>query len=914
MQDRPPVGQCWTEEQRAAHPQARLIPPQVWECFFGEGSVFCDAIISLMEGGFVFFEAPPPQGMRNPQTISAINRARLVSLQQDSFRLFNGQIFDQPYSTAPTPIPLERSTNLFTAYRLATLRIRIGAHLNQLNGISRGNQIHARHHTGLDALKECIWLSIAFGRPNLSFTELFRIAKKLAISDEVLFSGLAPTWGNEDFFKKLINWYTQKNSLQAIMRSGGYRVFWQAARYGRVELLKIISKTVPDTLIEMARACDDAASQEAIRWNHLESLKYIVEIIEARTSQESFRNYIEKNFIGTPEIYAGYSSFYSIVKRKNLGTIQYAVTLIRHHTPDRLSKAIARGFTWSAANGSLEIFKYFLALAAGHSPDELLNIINIEIELTIAVAMRNGHLNLTQHLVNLIKEKAPDQLLRVMQEASDFYVKHYYNITGKPPYFTYSSLITLPDCFPALFDHAAQHPDHTIAFKYFIDDYIGVLKNREEIPDIGDRDVHILYAILQYLMKIDTRFDSEKVWLEKHLHFILSLSRLQEKVKQNANQAVDGNALLRLAIRFDNRTAEDILLAIPDVKRVANEHDLYKREEIRGSGIISAWTKIDFTPAIQSTISNNTDTTSADKPSITLLDDQSPAINPSMPAFISQSSPADGKSAEKARLWKELVMIMQIYQDTLRQVRINQHDHASYQNVNMLQQTARALDALDERLMHGKMDTCVATTPYLLTHRIRDFTKIINSINLNTSEHTPLTILKELAKKMVQSDTSLHLDYQNMQWSDAREEFTKIVTDYLQHLERSISRNQDTQSLLSKKQAIMKDLAHHLTIGNSDQEAVLRGLAFFDIMINRNDMSMLLSERRCGQHAASRDFSLFVKRIDNFLKNPLYLSARYRPFTRVEFERVTEKISLFRRAYHLVSEPNTQSAEPGFRA
>jgi hypothetical protein len=772
-----------------------------------------------MEGGFIFFEAPPLPDIQNPHAISTINRARLASLQQDRLFLSADQAFDQPHSIPLTQIPLERATHLFTANQLETLRTEMENHLDWLNGIAPADgRIRIRRPHGLDALKECLWLSVAFGYPNLSFAELLRIAKRLAISNEVLFSGLAPAWGNEDFFKQLIIWHKQKNSLQTMMRSGDYRVFWQAARYGHVELLKIIADTVPDALIEMARACDDAASREAIRWNHLEALKYIVEIIEARMPQEPLRNYIEKNFIGNPEKYGGYFSFYSIVKGKNL-----------------------------------------------------------------------------------------DTMLHVMKEASDFYIKNYHSITGHPPYFTYGSLITLPDCFPALFDYAAQHPDHRVAFRHFINDYIEALKQRQERSGIGDRDAHILHSILQYLMQIDTSISSEEVWCQNHMHFILSLSKLQKMVKQNANQAVEGNSLLRLAIRFDNRTAEEILLAIPDVQRVANEHDLYKREEIRGSGIISKWTKIDFTPVAQIKPSNNTlETASADKPSITLLDDQSPAINPSRPPFTFRLPPYHGKSDEKARLWKELVMIMQIYQDTLRQVLINQHDHANYQNVSMLQQTTQALDELDKQLMQGRMDAVVGTVPHLLTCRIEDFTAIINSINSNASEHAPLKILKELAKKMVQPDVSLAPDYQNMQWSDARKEFTEIVTAYLKHLERSVSRHQDTHSLLSKKQAILKDLAHHLTIGNSDQEAVLRGLAFFDIMINRNDMSMLLSERRCGQYAVSRGFSLFVKRIDHFLKNTLHLSARYRPFTRVEFERVTEKISLFRQAHHLAPEPNKQ--------
>jgi hypothetical protein len=193
MQNRPPLGQAWTEAERAAHSQARLIPPQAWKCVFKNGAEFSDDMAALMA-------SPPPDN-------------RLMSIRKDPLAI------SQMHAWEWKPPILHSAPDSLI-------------HHPAFRGL-----FIARHHPveSLDSDEARLWLVLAFSRPDFSFSALIKLGKQLGVTDELMFARLAPVWGNVDYLGSLITWHEQRGSLSAIINSWGTDAFIAAFNHDHLD-------------------------------------------------------------------------------------------------------------------------------------------------------------------------------------------------------------------------------------------------------------------------------------------------------------------------------------------------------------------------------------------------------------------------------------------------------------------------------------------------------------------------------------------------------------------------------------------------------------------------------------------------------------------------------------------------------
>jgi hypothetical protein len=199
--------------------------------------------------------------------------------------------------------------------------------VNIYNSHSRQDLSPARHLAGITLLQQCVWLAVVFSHSDLSFEDIQnRINSPRELSDETIFSELAPIWGNIDYFKKLVDWHKEKGSLKNRLATNNYQVFWQAALYGHLPILQYIVENVlasptdefsnmfgslisdPWDICAFHKAFNNAAAN-----GHLDIVKYLIEIVK-KNAPNKLREMISER---------SRSAFQSAVWNAHLSTAEY---------------------------------------------------------------------------------------------------------------------------------------------------------------------------------------------------------------------------------------------------------------------------------------------------------------------------------------------------------------------------------------------------------------------------------------------------------------------------------------------------------------------------------------------------------------------------------------------------------------
>jgi ankyrin repeat protein len=381
-----------------------------------------------------------------------------------------------------------------------------------------------------DNKKRAIWLAFVFSHPDASDDALMQIAHQLTIKPQSLFLN-AIAYGRTSFFEKLISIYSA--SLEEMIISDNYRAFFLATEMGHLaivdRLLRIVNERGPHQLQTMITAGGGyGAFCNAAHWGHLAVMKLLVRVL-GELEPEQMQSMLVSN---------NYYVFILAARSGHLSMMKYLITLApEEKIQAMLTTQYYDAFRFAASNGYLEVIEYLLSL----SPDKVQAMLSADNYSSFRKAAENNHGPLAKYLLN----------------------------------------------FSSVFAYAERH-DHEYGITYiypFVQERLDIIRSHRErleqessnmIFDLVEPEEAKLgfYLIRNLIRRNDATLTDE-------IRFLIEIPALIAL----AHRAIDGNQtneLLRLALRVGNQAAAELLLALPSVLELAEQHNYY-RDEARGA-------------------------------------------------------------------------------------------------------------------------------------------------------------------------------------------------------------------------------------------------------------------------------------------------------------------------------------------
>jgi len=312
-----------------------------------------------------------------------------------------------------------------------------------------------------------------------------------------------------------------------MIEENDYTAYVNSAKNGYLNIIEYLEATLPHQLQEMIKADDYGAFQNAAQYGHLRILEHLV-----AKAPDQLQEMIETDDYGA--------------------------------------------FKNAAQYGHLDILKYLEAKA----PGKLQEIITQDNYALFENAVKNGHLDILKYL----EEYAPDKLqgmieagIRSLSWAHD---AHHLNVV--------KHLLS----YSRVFNHVEQH-EHEYGEQYthpFIAKKLNTLRtqkaaleqeNPNAVFDIQNEDeAKVVFYMIRNLIRQnppDCRDD---------LIFLLEIPAVKALAHTEVTEGIP-NELLRLTLTQGNRMAAELLLNIPAVRELAEQHQFYG-DEVRGRLDLSA--------------------------------------------------------------------------------------------------------------------------------------------------------------------------------------------------------------------------------------------------------------------------------------------------------------------------------------
>ncbi|MDP3704642.1 MAG: hypothetical protein Q8R24_01875 [Legionellaceae bacterium] len=315
-------------------------------------------------------------------------------------------------------------------------------------------------------------------------------------------------------------------------------------------------------MIRMIRKNTVSVFQMAARRGQLSTLKWLMEQLDNSTEQQNM-------------LTAGrYEAF------RNVGSLTVLKWLMKQVSDPNKKQMILNVSCYDAccsavSGGCLDIIEWFM----GQLPDNGQSMLQMRFHDVPTWAARGGHLHIIKFLLNNLDE--PERGAMVI-DAYERAVKRENN-KAETDY-----LLSLPSLVAHIEKNIQRYEGHTQEYgeRYiplFVSKQLQFLRSQKNgleakhahaVFDVDANQARVCFYMLRNLI----RRNSDD--LRDDMLFLLNIPEVKSLVHVDVTPG-RSNELLRLALLTENRSAADILLAIPAVRELAAAHNYY-RDEMRG--------------------------------------------------------------------------------------------------------------------------------------------------------------------------------------------------------------------------------------------------------------------------------------------------------------------------------------------
>jgi lipopolysaccharide biosynthesis glycosyltransferase len=380
------------------------------------------------------------------------------------------------------------------------------------------------------------------------------------------------------------------DKLQAMIAANNYDTFRAAAANGHLHILAYLESKDPDKLQAMIAEDNYAAFSAAVIYGHLHSLEYL----ESKAPKK-----LQAMIAGI-----NYYAFRDAVKNGHLHILEY----LESKAPDKLQAKIeARNydaFRWAADNGHLHILEYLESKA----PAKLQAMIEARNYDAFRWAADNGHL----HILEYLESKAPAKLqamiaadnyaafrraaasdhMHILVHLCDIASDSLTQMLSSNNFEALNSLRKKGTRAMAIFNRGLREPsifactemherEYGAYVNPFVADALTTLRaahsafERQQpnaVFDITDPEQAKLYfyMIRNLIRRGDNNVDD--------IRFLLGIPAVRALAHTVVNQGQE-NELLRLALSLERRDTATLLLSIPAISALAEQHNFYRREQ-----------------------------------------------------------------------------------------------------------------------------------------------------------------------------------------------------------------------------------------------------------------------------------------------------------------------------------------------
>jgi len=442
------------------------------------------------------------------------------------------------------------------------------------------------------------WLAIAFSHPDLDVAMLHELSKAIHLKDyEPLIT--AATCGKLDYVIELDEKLTSQFNPDSLdFKNIRKYLFYTAAKFGHLDILQYLEGRAPEKLQEMIAANDYEAFRLAARHGHIAILEYLetrasdkLQVMIASDVYEAFRlaarhghiaslEYLKTRALDKLQVMIAandYEAFRLAARHGHIAILEYLETL----APDKLQVMIAsevyEAFQLAALYGHLAILQHL----EDRAPDKLQDMIAANKYHAFKEAAKYGHLAILQHL----EDRAPDKL-------QDMIVANKYHAFKEAAKYEHHDVVSYLLAHSTAFSYAEQH-DHEYGEKYvhpFIANKLSTLRaekaaldqeNPNAVIDIqNDDEAKVVFYMIRNLIR------RNPPQCQNDLIFLLEIPAVKALAHTEVREGIP-NELLRLAVTQGNQMAAELLLNIPAVRELAEQHQLY-HGEARGGFDLSA--------------------------------------------------------------------------------------------------------------------------------------------------------------------------------------------------------------------------------------------------------------------------------------------------------------------------------------
>lgn len=433
--------------------------------------------------------------------------------------------------------------------------------------------------------KQIIWLVIALSHPHLSHSVLLGISAELKLRPENLYQ-YAAVWGDLSFFEYLTQMYLHRGELERVIVAHSYAVFSNAVlfkhepimklllnkapdkmklmlssavvrafKFGDIDVIKLLMAQAPDEVQNMIKANDYAVFRDAVLWQR----RPIVELFMANKAPDEVQNMIKAK---------DYEAFIQAAEGNRLDVLELLMDKMSGEVHNEIKAHNYQAVYLASRRGNKKIIELFMAKA----PDEVLNIIRAHGYGVFLEAVKFNQLD----VMELFIAKMPAEEVQRMASARNYEAFRCATATSRKFFPIVNRLLLIPELFNYADMHSYEFGEEFVA--PFVVTTLAELRAQKARFEVDNPNAVFHVA------------DPEKAKL--YFYFIRNLIRCNgpdmgddilflleiPEVKALAHTEVSAhrpNELLLFALNIHNQRAVDILLLLPEVRRLAMENNYY---------------------------------------------------------------------------------------------------------------------------------------------------------------------------------------------------------------------------------------------------------------------------------------------------------------------------------------------------
>ncbi|MBI5448149.1 MAG: hypothetical protein HY939_05420 [Gammaproteobacteria bacterium] len=366
---------------------------------------------------------------------------------------------------------------------------------------------------------------------------------------------LAALGGHLAFMNRLVDLAGDK--LQDMIAYGNFSAFRQAAWGGHLAVINRLADLAGDKLQDMIAVYHFSAFVSAVSHGHLAVINRLIEL-----AGDKLQDMIQDVIIAQPHA----SAFYQAAAGGHLAVINRLVELAGDKLQDMIAAGNFSAFVGAASHGHLAVINRLVELA-GDKLQDMIAADNFS-ALRGAARRESNRLHFSGIYQGAREEARQAVVNRLLSFPAVFAYAETHDEESRQRYFEYS----LDDQEQA-YDQRHIHPFVTERLAdlhrrraEFIETYPNA------VFDLADsEEVKLCFYMLRNLIR---RNDPT---LLDEMHFLIEIPAVKTLLHTAVTPA-EPNELLRLALAVNNRGAAEILLTIPAVRDLATQNDFYRAE------------------------------------------------------------------------------------------------------------------------------------------------------------------------------------------------------------------------------------------------------------------------------------------------------------------------------------------------